>query len=56
MCLSAEGTLSDLNYLDPFFDELNPPALYGLPVSMTGTTEDISRSNETFEVLASIQL
>ncbi len=54
--LSPELNLYEgLDYLDPFFTELNPPALYGLPMSMMGHSEDASEAYETFDTLAGIR-
>lgn len=43
-----------LDYLDPFFKELNPPCYFGLPISMWASVKNINIAEETFKSIANI--
>lgn len=44
-----------LDFLDPFFEELTPPAYYRLPMSALGTDKEIETAIATFKTIADIR-
>lgn len=48
-------TYEGLDYLDPFFEELHPPKLYGLPLLFFGDGEEIQKAANTFYTLAQVR-
>lgn len=44
-----------LGYLDPFFNELNPPAYYGAPISIFGSKKEVHNATDTFHTLARVR-
>jgi hypothetical protein len=56
ICLRPELELYEgLDYLDPFFKELNPPAFPGIPVSVLGKEESFKRAAETYYALGDVR-
>jgi hypothetical protein len=48
-CLQAEPTAyTGLDYLDPFFEELRPPVLYGIPISMIGNEDEFNNASKDY--------
>jgi hypothetical protein len=45
----------DLDYLEPFFLELQPPVFQSLPYFVFGTKKDVEKTVETFSTLAKIR-
>lgn len=50
--LAYEG----LDFLDPFFNELKPPAYHGAPECIFGSPKEIRAASETFNDLAGLRL
>jgi len=44
-----------LNYLDPFFQELNPPFLQGCPTSMFGEEKEITATQDRFLTVGKVR-
>jgi len=44
-----------IDYLDPFFKELNPPHYYRLPLSTLGTEKEVKNAEITFLTLAKVK-
>jgi len=44
-----------LDYLDPFFNELNPPAFFGVPDCVFGDVKEIHEAYETFDTLGKVR-
>lgn len=47
---------ADLDFLDPFFLELEPPYIMGLPLSFIGTEKEIMEARDTFLARARTQV
>lgn len=45
---------ANLDYLDPFFTQLNPPCLYALPDEFYANEREIRHAEETFKALADV--
>ena len=56
VALSAPATQYEgLDYLDPFFKELNPPSYSKVPYSLYGSEKEIKMASHTFHALAKVK-
>lgn len=44
-----------LNFLNPFFEELNPPIYHGFPMSILGTKKELKTVKTTFDTIATVR-